>query len=169
MNMLKYAYVPCYRHNGMKTYEVLEVYHHALLAQAVMLVACITEVPGSNLWHQISCAFFLGYLSSRTKILKMYIKLGHDLFLGPPIQFIIDYQPVTGLCTGCHWQPIWGTTDGGGEQVRHLALPPCKIGGKDILVYGILISTINSIKMFFLPVYSTLFKINGLEPLHVIF
>jgi hypothetical protein len=37
MNMLKYADYPCYRHNDMKTYEVLEVYHYALLAQEVML------------------------------------------------------------------------------------------------------------------------------------
>jgi hypothetical protein len=42
----------------MKTYGVFEVYHHALLriklAPAVMLVACVREVPGSNLGNEIN-------------------------------------------------------------------------------------------------------------------
>jgi hypothetical protein len=57
----------------MKTYGVLEVYHHALLrsklAQAVMLVACVREMPGSNLDTDINYpALFLGFLSSYRKI-----------------------------------------------------------------------------------------------------
>jgi hypothetical protein len=57
----------------MKTYGVLEEYHHPLLrrklAQAVMLLACVRKEPSSNLGSVINYpVLFPGFLSSYTKI-----------------------------------------------------------------------------------------------------
>jgi hypothetical protein len=79
---------------GMKAFPPAITAFNVLnkLAQSVLLLTCIYEVPCSNLvdWgNDYSEKFFMVFLSPSWQILGQYLKLGHHNFLPRHFQFIM--------------------------------------------------------------------------------